>query len=380
MAPNVRLLLWGLVLGVLAAFLPRLDLPSILPASVSSRLPFLPSHALHTTEVGKRWAGPFARYQAGIEPHPGHEHSVEADWEAEIEMQLRFGSKESGRELEKEYKRQLREVERRAEHAGVENGLRETLPVYFVEQGDDVDIGALERIGAEINSLNPQSVILLAPHETTTSHLVVTSAPHVTSASSPPLSFPSSPRLASALLRSFAHLAPSGVPATSSAVLPLSSTSTRVLRALALDPDTELVNVALPVVEARDAQWGAERWWDVGKAVYGLLHEKDEVKGGQRRGGYRNAVVLALGTAAPKKKTPSSSFAKQLASALADQTSHAREQSLHALYSSASGTKPQRGVDGARVALYAAVAAAGDGEGEPLEGGAGWRLGHLPVR
>ena len=170
------------------------------------------------------------------------------------------------------------------------------------------------------------------------------------------------------------------------------------------------MHVALPVVEAVDAQWGAERWWDAGKAVYGLLHEKDEVKGGQRRGGYRNAVVLALGTAAPKKKSvrpalslssctlaqpqarpdslslspraqqSSTSFAKQLASALSDQTSHAREQSLHALYSSASGTKPQRGIDGARVALYAAVAAAGDGEGEPLEGGAGWRLGHLPVR
>lgn len=133
MAPNVRLLLWGLVLGLLSAFYPRLS--SVLPTSVASRLPFLPSHALHTTDVGKRWAGPFARYQAGIDPHPGHEHSVEADWEAEIEMQLRFGSKGSGRELEKEYRRQLREVERRAEHAGVENGVREALPVYFVEQG-----------------------------------------------------------------------------------------------------------------------------------------------------------------------------------------------------------------------------------------------------
>ena len=133
MAPNVRLLLWGLVLGLLSAFYPRL--PAYLPASVSSRLPFLPSHALTATDVGKRWAGPFHRYQSGIDPHPGHEHSVEADWEAEIEMQLRFGSKEGGREIEKEYRRQLREVERRAEHAGAENGVGVHLPVYFVEQG-----------------------------------------------------------------------------------------------------------------------------------------------------------------------------------------------------------------------------------------------------
>lgn len=147
----------------------------------------------------------------------------------------------------------------------------------------------------------------LTPHRSTTSsHLVVSTAPHLSSTSSPPLAFPSSPRLASALLRTFAHLPPSGVPATSSAVLPLSPASERVLRALRLETDTEVVQVALPVVDAaaedRDAQWGAEQWWDVGRAVHQLLHEKEEVKGGQRRGGYRNAVVLALGSATPSQK------------------------------------------------------------------------------
>ncbi|GAA6053292.1 hypothetical protein JCM3770_006669 [Rhodotorula araucariae] len=378
MAPNVRLLLWGLVLGLLSAFYPRL--PAYLPASVSARLPFLPAHALTATEVGKRWAGPFHRYQHGIDPHPGHEHSVEADWEAEIEMQLRFGSKEGGRELEKEYRRQLREVERRAEHAGAENGVGAHLPVYFVEQGTDVDPSALEAIGAEINSLHPQAVILLAPHETTNSHLLISSAPHLSSTASPPVAFPSSPRLASALLRSFAHLAPSGVPATASALVTLSDASARVLDALGLERDTEVVQVALPVLAdgGAGARWPAERWWDVGRALHALLHEKDEIKGGQKRGGFANVVVLALGTAAPKN--PSSAFPALLSSALAHHTSHARDLSLHALYSGSSGAKPQRGVHGDRVALYAAVAAAAEGEGEMLRGGAAWRLGHLPVR
>lgn len=131
---NVRLLFWGVLLGLLSALYPRL--PHYIPA-LSGRLPFLPTEHrdLLTSPSGKLWAETLHRYQASVPVLPNHEHSKQAEWEAELERQLRFGSKEGGRELEKEYKRQLREVERRAEHAGAENLVREVLPVYFVEHG-----------------------------------------------------------------------------------------------------------------------------------------------------------------------------------------------------------------------------------------------------
>lgn len=132
MAGQVRLMFWGLLVGLLAAFLPR-----YLPDAVSSRLPFYsdPHLRLRSTPMGKRWSDTLHRYVSSNPIAKNHEHSREADWEAEIEQQLRFGSKEGGKELEKEYKRQLREVERRAEHAGAENLIEDMLPVYFVEQG-----------------------------------------------------------------------------------------------------------------------------------------------------------------------------------------------------------------------------------------------------
>jgi hypothetical protein len=131
---NVRLLFWGVLLGLLSALYPRL--PLYLPV-LSGRLPFLPTEHrdLLTSPSGKLWAQTLHQYQASVPVPPNHEHSKQAEWEAELERQLRFGSKEGGRELEKEYKRQLREVERRAEHAGAENLVREVLPVYFVEHG-----------------------------------------------------------------------------------------------------------------------------------------------------------------------------------------------------------------------------------------------------
>ncbi|GAA6006668.1 uncharacterized protein JCM10292_006024 [Rhodotorula paludigena] len=385
MPGNLRLLLWGLVLGLLSAFYPRLS--TYLPASVSSRLPFLPlSSADLASPVGKRWAGTFHRYQQSVPLSQGYEHSRDAEWEALVEQQLRFGSKEGGRELEKEYRRQLREVERRAEHAGAENHIKETLPVYFVEQGDSVDASALERIGDEINALRPQSVILLVPHKTSTSHVLVSTSSTISSDSSPPLAFPSNPRLASHLLRTFAHLAPSGVPAAGSSLISLSPKTARVFSQLGLNSDLELVQVALPVLPNKQDGWPAERWWDVGRALHSLLHEvkREEfermpgVK--EKREEYRNVVVLALGSAKPKNAPEV--FPALLESALAHHTSHARELSLHSLYSSTSGSKPQRAVRADNVALYAAVAAAGEGEGEQLGGrdAIGWRLGHLPVR
>jgi hypothetical protein len=124
MAGQLRLMFWGLLLGLISALLPR-----YLPDAVSSRLPFYsdPHQRLRATPMGKRWSDTLHRYVSSNPIAKNHEHSREAEWEAEIEQQLRFGSKE--------YKRQLREVERRAEHAGEENLIKDMLPVYYLEQG-----------------------------------------------------------------------------------------------------------------------------------------------------------------------------------------------------------------------------------------------------
>ncbi|BGP18741.1 hypothetical protein JCM10213_009220 [Rhodosporidiobolus nylandii] len=371
---NVKLLLYGLVLGLISAFYPRL--PAYLPSSVADKLPFLPAHSLNSP-AGKRWTGVLQRYQADTPIAPDFVHSKEAESEAEIERQLRFGDKNGGREMEKEYKRQLREVEMRAEHAGGENAVKDVLPVYFVETGSPSDI--LDKIGDEIDAIEPRTVILLAPHKTSTSHLLVSTSRAVSSASGPSLSFPANPSLAQSLLKRFAHAGDRGVAAAGSQLASLTPTVARVLSALNLDRETELVQVLLPVLGKDNGAWDAEKWWDTGKVLHELLHEKEGGRGMRKDDlKYRNVLVLALGTAAPK--TQSDSFPVLLDSTLAHHTSHARELSLLSLYSAVGGAKPQKGVREGLVGLFTAVAAAGEAEGEELRSGGGWRFGNLPVR
>ncbi|GAA6041327.1 hypothetical protein JCM8097_007663 [Rhodosporidiobolus ruineniae] len=372
MPGNLKLLFYGLLLGLLSAFYPRL--PAYLPSSLADRLPFLPAHSLNTPS-GKRWTGPFARFQATIPMAKGHEHSREAEWEAEIEQQLRFGDKNGGKEMEKEYKRLLREVERRAEHAGPENQVRDVLPVYFIEQ-DSPDLSSLAQ---EIDALEPKTLILLAPHPTSTAHLLVSTSSTLSTSSTPHYSYPGSPSISQALLRRFAHHGRTGVAAAGSSLASLTPSAASVLSQLKLDPETDVVQVLLPVLPKSDGGWDADKWWDAGRAVGELVHEKEGGSGLRKDDQkHRNVLVLALGSSAPKN--PSPSFPALLDSALAHHTSHARELSLLSLYSSAGGAKPQKAVKEALVGLFAAVGAAGEAEGEELQGGAGWRFGHLPVR
>ncbi|GAA5980068.1 hypothetical protein JCM11641_008278 [Rhodosporidiobolus odoratus] len=372
MPGNLRLLLYGLVLGLLSTVYPLL--PAYLPRSVTDRLPFLPPHSLNSPS-GQRWTGTWHRYQSQVPIAPGHQHSREADWEAEIEQQLRFGDKNGGREIEKEMKRQLREVEKRAEHAGAENGLKDVLPVYFLEQGSSAD--ALVQVGREIDLFEPKTILLLSTHKTTASHLLVSTSSAVSSAKEPSISFPSSSKLAQSLLNTFAHHGKRGVPAAGSQLASLTPAAAKILPALHLHPETEVVQVLLPVIDKEQGGWDAESWWNVGAALHELLHEKESGSGGKRPK-HRGVLVLAIGLASPKN--PSASFPSLLDSALAHHTSHARELSLLSLYSSLGGAKPRKAIREGLVGLFTAVAAAGEAEGEQLPARAGWRFGHLPVR
>ena len=76
----------------------------------------------------------------------------------------------------------------------------------------------------------------------------------------------------------------------------------------------------------------------------------------------------------------SPSFSSLLSNILSTHTSHSRSLSLAALYSSTSGSKPTKVVPRDQVGLVVAAEAAGEGEGESLEGGKVWRFGALPIR
>lgn len=145
----------------------------------------------------------------------------------------------------------------------------------------------------------------LRARRTSASRLLVSTASTISSAYSPILSFTGSPRVASQLIRAFAHSPPLGVPAAGSTLPTLSPRSARVLSAMHLDPEVELVQVLLPVMLDKGARWGAEKWWDAGRAIHDYLHEKDKgvaqvVGAGKRKREYKNVVVVALGSAAPK--------------------------------------------------------------------------------
>lgn len=125
---NLRLFFLGLFLALISILYPRL--PQYLPASVARHLPFLPTlpaTAHHTT-----WTN-LQRYQHGVPVSPDYDpFDLKGQ---EEEFQLRVGSKEGGKEQEKQLKRQRREIERRTEGAGMENHVHSDLPVYFLQQG-----------------------------------------------------------------------------------------------------------------------------------------------------------------------------------------------------------------------------------------------------
>ncbi|GAA5938704.1 uncharacterized protein JCM15063_004842 [Sporobolomyces koalae] len=397
MNSNLRLVVWGLLIGLLSAFYPRL--PAYLPYSITSRLPFLSSSLLHP-ELSKTWQS-VQRYQHGVPISPNYDHGPEARWEEEIEKQLRFGSKEGGREMDKELKRVRKQLEKRTQEAGKENMIKDSLPVYYLER--DLDLATAAAVGREINALVPLSVIVLAPQPSQAQSLLI--------ASSSTLSYSPSPKLAQTLLRSFAKHAPNPVSAVSSTLVTLSSTTSDVINSLALDSAIKLTVIAVPVSQNRnDGLWTQERLWDVGQVLHELRHSHhdhhhvhnpkkrphpDERQDDGPFSGARAAekgerdlleltkrtVVIAIGNVLEPRASPS--LARSLWSALTTTTSHARSVSLSALYNAAAGHKPTRSIDPDWIGLILATEAAGEGEAEVIdedEMGKAWRFGGLPIR
>ncbi|GAA5951939.1 hypothetical protein JCM3765_005147 [Sporobolomyces pararoseus] len=401
MHSNLRLLLIGLVFGLLSALYPRL--PSYLPYSITSRLPFLSSYLLDP-DTSKTWQS-VQRYQHSVPISKNYEHSAESEWEQEMERQLRFGSKEGGREMEKELKRVRREVEKRTEHAGKENMIKHNLPVYYLEQ--DLESLSLSSIGQEINSLVPLSVVVLFDNPASNNQHVLLSTSTILSRYSP------SSKLVQSLLTSFSTHRPSPVPALSSSLLSLPSSLEPILSSLALDEAVKLTLIGVPT----GREWTKEDLWDLGEVLHNFRHshhdhhhiknpksrkhgqeeEEEEEEGpfaglNKRKNKQENdllelskrTVFVSIGKAL--SSAPNSSFLRSLSEILEHSTSHARSLSLSALYSSSQGSKPTKSIPPSQqgiTELVIAVEAAGEGEGEIVDlkkEGKGWRFGGLPIR
>ncbi|GAA5897054.1 uncharacterized protein JCM6883_006563 [Sporobolomyces salmoneus] len=393
MHSNLRLLLIGLLLGLLSTFYPLL--PSYLPSSISRHLPFLSSSFLDPS-LSQTWQS-VQRYQHRTPILQNYDHSPESKWEEEVERQLRFGSKEGGREMEKELKRVRREVEKRTQQAGVENVVKSNLPVYWIEH--DLDLASLEAVGTEINSLIPLSVLVVYTNpESSTRHLTL-------STSSLLSSYSPSPRLVQSLLTSFSQ---ASIPTVSSSLLRPPSHLDSLLSSLNLDKAIKLTLLSVPVDSKGQGEgWKKEELWEIGEVLHGFRHqhhhhhhvknpksrqqeeeeEEDEgpfaiARGKGRKKEENDALELSKRTVIISVGSipTSSGFAPALHEVLEHSTSHARSLSLSALYSSTSGQKPTNTIkDEGVVGLMVAVEAAGEGEGEQLEKGI-WRFGGLPIR
>ncbi|GAA6014307.1 hypothetical protein JCM11491_005033 [Sporobolomyces phaffii] len=403
MHSNLRLVLVGLVFGLLSAVYPRL--PSYLPYSVASRLPFL-SASLLDPDLSKTWQS-VQRYQHSVPISQNYEHSPEARWEEEIEKQLRFGSKEGGREMDKELKRVRREVEKRTEHAGKENMIKHNLPVYYLDE--DLASSSLSAIGKEINSLVPLSVVVLFANPTSsTRHLLLSSTTQ--------LSYAPSPKLVQSLLTSFASHAPNPVPAVSSSLVSLPTRVEAVVSSLALDRAIKLTLVGVPPAAGETK----EALWDVGAVLHQFRHshhdhhhvtnpkarsrhavddsddEDDDAgpfaakKHDKKLKGERDllelskrTVVVSIGQSISRTAPTASSFASSLRDVLEHSTSHARSLSLAALCASAAGHKPTKALFAGAAGVVIAAEAAGEGEAERIalaSAGEAWRFGGLPIR
>lgn len=128
---NIRLALYGVLLGLLPLLYPHLL--SILPSAISSHLPFQSA----SVSPSHHWSA-YQRLQDGSPRAANHDPFDLKGPEAE--RQKRFASKDGEREREKEDSRARRAVEVRAQSAGAENNLQSLLPVYFIEQGKSLGL------------------------------------------------------------------------------------------------------------------------------------------------------------------------------------------------------------------------------------------------
>lgn len=127
MPSNLRLLLFGLVIGLLSVLYPRI--PAYLPAAVLPFVPFLSRPAL--SPESNAWTG-YQRYQA---THPVAKNHDPLDVNEPIEERLRrLGSKDGDKEREKMETKERKALEGRTETAGQENRVHDAFPVYFVDE------------------------------------------------------------------------------------------------------------------------------------------------------------------------------------------------------------------------------------------------------
>ncbi|KAK4047205.1 hypothetical protein OIO90_006268 [Microbotryomycetes sp. JL221] len=387
---NLKLFALGILLAL--ASVAYAQLPEYLPRSIGSRLPLVGSSGT-IDKRGQRWTR-LSSYQQSVPVTKNHD-PFDVQGPAD-ELKLRLLSKEGKNEQDKQDKRVQRDQDNLARWSMDENKIHDVLPVYFVQQATSeaaVDprssLGKiLARVGDEIVSrVSPKTVILLAPVRSEGQHVTVSTSSTLLYSSSSlsnlgPVS--GNPSLAAQILNTFAHSTPS-VAATSSQSTVLNSPAGPVYQAMfgkAEQRDRpDVVLVSLPVVDAGDDKdttakksknshatngWTPEQMYDVGHALLKIRQTRQDV------------VVIGVGALRPSN--PSSFFKTQLTDALSHHTSHARHNVLLSLLNGTKGSKPTNKVNLRQAALYAAIGAAGEGEGESIDDlGLCWRFGALPL-
>ncbi|SCV71653.1 BQ2448_3241 [Microbotryum intermedium] len=349
----------GLALAFASVLYPRL--PFYLPSGISSVLPFVGPE-----QHPSKWQQ--AQSFQNLLPHPANHDPFDVK-EPEAERQRRLLSEDGENQKRKEEKRLQREWEKRLEMAGGENRIHPELPVYFVQappiRGFDrrSPLGqTLSKIGDEIiHQVKPKTILLLVPIETIQPFLQVSTLDPLTyiSSSGAEVNVAGNPALAQSLTTSLAYASPP-VPAVSGRQNLHDVVALLLETMFGTSLKVKVIQVSVPVLT--QGAWDSEKYFDIGHAL--LKTRQDE----------RDLVVLALGKLVAGKNI------RLLDDALAHHTHHPRFTSLLSLIHASLGKKPSRAVPRSLAAIYAAIGAAGEGEGERLDAQRNcWRFGHLPM-
>lgn len=164
----MRLVLLGILIGLLSAFYPRL--PAYLPAPVSRLLPLTSSTTGTNDPAAGSWTK-YAKFQARSPPEfedsPGSPSSepVNEPKLRKVTVNPKVVEAEYDRSARDKQKAQaLREFEERAQAAGRENHLGPELPVYFFDEAASPSWeGMISQIKRDIDPLEHVITIEASP-------------------------------------------------------------------------------------------------------------------------------------------------------------------------------------------------------------------------
>ncbi|KAK4699711.1 hypothetical protein P7C70_g6548, partial [Phenoliferia sp. Uapishka_3] len=168
MPSNLKLLLFGLLVGAFSSLYPRI--PAYLPHSLLPFIPFLTRPTL--SPESNAWTG-YQRYQS---QHPVAKNHDPLDVNEPIEeRKRRLESKDGQKQREKMEQKERKALEGRTETAGHENRIHDSYPVYFVDERQDATWSMLTRELAQ--QVKPKMVLYINSITSPSDTVSITSSP-----------------------------------------------------------------------------------------------------------------------------------------------------------------------------------------------------------